>query len=147
MSVCTLVKKMSVILTWPYDVFILTEVRTPVPAQRALARLVSSHNCACIWSTVPPMSPTFSVSPGRAMILARQPWQVRHLAIPALRKWDMLCGLVSGIIVGPNQEALTIIAMCGFAESHVLRKNSEDMIQDALAALSRLTTPPCWQVT
>ena len=75
------------------------------------------------------------------MIIAREPWQVRHFAFPALKRWESLSRMVSGNIIGPSQETLTVIAMYGFAESHVLRKNNEDMIQDALAALSRLTNP------
>ena len=132
---------MAVILTWPYDVFILTEVRTPVASQNSLARLASTHRCSCLWSQVPPPSPTFAVSPGGTMILAREPWQVRHFAFPALKRWESLSRMVSGNIIGPNQETLTVIAMYGFAESHMLRKNNEDMIKEALASLSCLTNP------
>ena len=129
------------LLSWPYDLFILTEVRTPASAQRTLARIAASHNCSCLWSVVPPPSPTFSVSPGGIMIMARQPWQVRHFAIPALRKWEMLSRMVSGLVMGPSQEKLHVVALYGFAEGHLLRKNNEGMIQDALASLSSLTSP------
>ena len=90
LNVRSLMAKLDMILSLPFDVFCLSEVRASWSAKRAMTRVASAAGYAAVWSNSPPPSPTFRISPGGCAIFVRAPLSVQedNNESPGLRKMD-----------------------------------------------------------
>ena len=88
LNVRSLMAKLDMILSLPFDVFCLSEVRASWSAKRAMSRVASAAGFAAVWSNSPPPSPTFRVSPWRMCNLCACSTISAGSEGPGLRKMD-----------------------------------------------------------
>ena len=99
----TLAPKLAMLLSLPFDVLCLSEVRASYSAKSAMSRIAASNGFTCVWSGSPPPSRTFAVSPGRAAIFARCPLALQEIRPPNLEKCNLrgrVC--VAHVMMQPN---------------------------------------------
>ena len=89
----------------------------------------------------PPPSPTFAVSPGGTLIMAREPWIAKAHADPSLEKWRMRSRLAVATLVAPGKPTMRIVAAYGYPESHHSRGANDDMLADIVMSVASQTCP------
>ena len=146
-SVCgmyaPLPKKLNLLLSLPFECFVLSEVRVPSSSVRSLSlsRVASSLGFSSVFSPSPPPSPSFACSPGGTAIFARHEFALHEECVPSLRRWRALGRIVVASIRGHLGEKYVLVACYGFPVSHPQRGANEVLLSDALAYLSSLTFP------
>ena len=141
LNVKTLSVRLAQILSLPFDVFCLSEVRVAGSSMRALARVASSLGFAVVWSAPPPPSPTFLVAPGGTAILVRQPYVVEEMRVPALERWRSEARICVASVTDAGGMSMCFASCYGYPISHQSRGANEAFIRDTLLFLGRLTCP------
>ena len=137
LNVSTLSKRLDFLLSLPFSLFALSEVRLAKPTQASIARRAKSLGFTCIFSGPPPPSPTFAVSPGGTCICAKEELGLRKIQPELLKEWDEKGRLVCGSLAICPQ--LIIACVYGFPPSHPLRHTNEEMIAQIFHWASSLT--------
>ena len=141
LNVRTLSIRLAQILSLPFDVFCLSEVRVAGNSMRAQARVASSLGCAVVWSAPPPPSPTFLVSPGGTAILVRQPYMLEEMRVPALEKWRSEARICVASVTDAEGMSMCFASCYGYPISHPNRGANEAYLRDTLSFLGRLMCP------
>ena len=140
-NVRTLSRRLSFVLPLPFSLLCLTEVRAPPQAIRSLSRVIASAEASSIWSSAPPPSPTFLASPGGVCLIAKRPWTISPLHVPALLHWSKQARLCVGKLSGPTLQDLAVFCIYGFPDSHAAKPTNECMIRDVISCASGMICP------
>ena len=141
LNVRSLAAKLDMILTLPFEVFCLSEVRASWSAKRAMSRVASAVGFSVVWSNSPPPSPTFSVSPGGCAIFARAPLSLQEIRAPALEKWVSEARLCMAKVSDARRNTWCFASCYGYPISHQSRGANEIFLRDVLTFLGGLTCP------
>ena len=109
-----------------------TEVRASVSVSRSLARRARSLGYSAAFSSSPPASPTFRVSPGGVAILVRSPLSIRKLRPERLEVWEKKAIVFSVLACIPGTVPIYLVGAYGFPPSHEERCNNDAMFVDCL---------------
>ena len=125
-NVSSLSKRLEMILTWTFDVYVLSEVRLSHSAQRSVARRAASCGFCAFWSAPPPSSGGFAVPPGGVGVLVSSRFSARKVEAPEIHHWQALGRLVAVRISFQACEVL-VLAIYGFPKSHDMYCQNEVM--------------------
>ena len=141
LNVRTLAPKLEALLALPFDVMCFSEVRASYNAKKAMTRMSAALGFTCVWSSSPPPSPTFSVSPGGTALFVRDPLTCSEIRPPALERWNSQARLCVANVCGLGNLCVTIASCYGYPVSHEDRGLNEAYLRDVLSYLGRLTNP------
>ena len=140
----TLAKRFVEVASWPFPLLLLSEVRVSATGQRSLARMALKYGLTCVWSSSPPPSPTFSVSPGGTAVLAREPLVAREEHIPLLAQWVSASRVCSARVSFPSSSGVSsflAIVIYGYPDSHPERDRNDELLRDVFVSLEAWTCP------
>ena len=133
LTVRSLAKRLTTILTWPFHVYALAEVRVSSPMQRSLGRRAASEGVSSVWGPPSPPTPSCSMAPGGVAVFAREPWTVKPEPVAALEKWRLRSRLVVTRVCGPSKWNFILICLYGFADGHPEKGANDDLLPPQLS--------------
>ena len=141
LNVRSLPSRLELLLSLPFHLLALTEVRASGSGIKSLSRVAARLGFDSIWSSPPPPSPTFTVSPGGCAFFARSPLSVSTFVMPALQKWVNEARLCVAMITDSAGSKMCIATCYGYPASHPKHSANEDLLRDVLTSLGDLTCP------
>ena len=141
LNVRALSRRLSPLLSWPFHLYCLSEVRVSAASQKTLEKVAARSKVSCVWSFPPAPSPTFSVSPGGTVIMARKPLVARPVKIPSLRRWITCARLSLACVMSPGAPHLIVASVYGYPEGHDQRGLNDEMLRDIFVELASWTSP------
>ena len=139
LNVRTLAPKLAQLLSLPFDILCLSEVRVAARAKKSLARVASSYGFHMVWSGSPPPSPTFSVFPGGTVILARAPLVLQEVRPPVLEKWINKGRVCLAYVIDSVKNKFLVASCYGHPVSHPDRNTNEAYLREVLAYMGAVT--------
>ena len=139
-NVRSLSSRLSLVLSWGFDLLIVSEARVAKAAMKCLARVARASGYDVVFGPAPPPSPTFDVSPGGLAVISKLPISLRRLHPPELDRWDS-SGRVVVVQVVNGRDGFIIVAVYGYPLSHVEHGTNESLLTDSLVWSGKTKAP------
>ena len=138
-NVSSLARRIDHVLSWNYDVVILSEVRASRVQKAALSRRAGQLGFHIFFSHAPPASPTFETSPGGVAIAVKHGYTLRKIHPPEFCRWHDLGRAVAGVLLHGDY-AVYLGAPYGFPKGHPQQHCNETMLAEIFHWMAGLST-------